>query len=125
MKVIILTSIALITLVLLFGCSQPNPGQDNNAQLVGNDADEHGCIASAGYSWCGEKQKCLRIWEETCNSDTNNPNSQIANPASINCIDNGGTLDIIDTNEGQIGMCTLPGGKECEEWVYFRGECTE
>lgn len=34
--------------------------------VVGGDADEHGCIGSAGYSWCESKQKCLRVWEEDC-----------------------------------------------------------
>jgi len=42
----------------------------NNDNLVGNDRDEHGCIGSAGYSWCEAKQKCLRIWEEACTSAT-------------------------------------------------------
>lgn len=35
-------------------------------QIVGGDKDVHGCIGSAGYSWCEVKQKCLRIWEEKC-----------------------------------------------------------
>jgi hypothetical protein len=34
--------------------------------LLGGDRDEHGCIGSAGYSWCEAKQKCLRVWEEKC-----------------------------------------------------------
>jgi len=34
--------------------------------MVGNDKDKHGCIGSAGYSWCEIKNKCLRIWEEKC-----------------------------------------------------------
>ena len=34
--------------------------------IVGNDKDEHGCISSAGYSWCAVKNKCLRVWEEKC-----------------------------------------------------------
>lgn len=38
-------------------------------QLVGNDEDEHGCKASAGYSWCEIKQKCLRLWEEKCEAE--------------------------------------------------------
>lgn len=38
------------------------------AKMVGNDRDEHGCIGSAGYSWCEEKQKCLRVFEESCES---------------------------------------------------------
>jgi len=39
---------------------------DGRAPLVGGDRDEHGCIGSAGYTWCEEKQKCLRVWEEEC-----------------------------------------------------------
>lgn len=35
-------------------------------QKVGGDRDEHGCIGSAGYTWCEKKSKCLRIWEESC-----------------------------------------------------------
>lgn len=35
-------------------------------QPLGGDADEHGCVGSAGYSWCEAKQKCLRTWEESC-----------------------------------------------------------
>jgi len=35
--------------------------------LVGGDKDSHGCIGSAGYTWCEKKQKCLRVWEEDCN----------------------------------------------------------
>jgi len=34
--------------------------------VTGGDKDEHGCIGSAGYTWCAEKQKCLRSWEEPC-----------------------------------------------------------
>jgi len=36
------------------------------SNMVGNDKDSHGCIGSAGYSWCELKQKCLRVWEEKC-----------------------------------------------------------
>lgn len=43
--------------------------ETRQGQLVGNDKDEHGCIPSAGYSWCDAKQKCLRPWEENCTDD--------------------------------------------------------
>ncbi len=47
----------------------------NNAttteNIVGGDKDEHGCIGSAGYSWCEAKQKCLRTWEEKCQLEQN------------------------------------------------------
>lgn len=38
-------------------------------KLVGDDIDSHGCFVTAGFSWCEAKQKCLRTWEEAC--DTN------------------------------------------------------
>ena len=43
----------------------------NQKQIVGGDEDEHGCIGSAGYSWCEAKQKCLRVWEEPCSNIDN------------------------------------------------------
>lgn len=33
---------------------------------LGGDRDEHGCIGSAGYSWCDAKKKCIRVFEEDC-----------------------------------------------------------
>jgi len=272
--------IGLVLLVFLLGCTTSPPlddnnipSNDNNGQLVGGDKDSHGCIPSAGYSWCEEKQKCLRVWEESCSdqnatlehictaeeksatmctleympvcgksvlntgevtyetygnkcgactamkvvsyvsgecstipksctswydgcntcfvtdgeiggctkkacevletpycreykqdvpkdcvswfdgcnncgakdgnltmctlmycetpsepycrefaSDANKV--EMANPASTYCVDNNGSLAIVDTNEGQVGMCTFPNGKVCEEWAYFRGECS-
>jgi hypothetical protein len=44
----------------------------NTNQILGGDRDEHGCIGSAGYSWCEAKQKCLRTWEEACESTNTN-----------------------------------------------------
>lgn len=46
------------------------------SNIVGNDKDVHGCIGSAGYSWCQIKNKCLRVWEEKCeiNSTTSTIN---------------------------------------------------
>ena len=49
--------------------------------------------------------------------------AQIANPASVNCVNNGGKLKIMENSAGQYGVCILPDGTECEEWKYFRKEC--
>jgi len=38
--------------------------------LVGNDRDAHGCIGSAGYSYCEAKASCIRVWESYCTSAT-------------------------------------------------------
>jgi hypothetical protein len=47
---------------------EPTPAEKDRivSPVVGNDRDAHGCIGSAGYSWCELKNKCLRIWEEPC-----------------------------------------------------------
>jgi putative hemolysin len=45
----------------------------------------------------------------------------IANPASVYCEEQGGTLTIVEDKEGnQSGMCKLADGTEVEEWEYFR-----
>jgi hypothetical protein len=47
------------------------------------------------------------------------------NPASVFCEDNGGTLEIRTADDGsQRGVCVFPDGSECDEWAYFRNECT-
>lgn len=72
--------LVLISSLILSGCTvavkkeaiivTPTPADEIlEEQLVGNDEDEHGCKASAGYSWCEIKQKCLRTWEEKCEEE--------------------------------------------------------
>ncbi len=48
--------------------------------------------------------------------------TQIANPASVFCIEQGGTLEIVDEADGQVGYCTLPDGTRVEEWEYYRSQ---
>jgi putative lipoprotein len=38
-------------------------GAQPPASMPGADRDEHGCIGSAGYSWCAKEAKCVRPWE--------------------------------------------------------------
>ena len=52
------------------------------------------------------------------------PNANMANPASVYCEQNGGTLDLRTDASGSVtGVCVFPDGSECDEWAYFRGEC--
>lgn len=53
-----------------------------------------------------------------------NSNTAIANPASTYCINHGGTLQMKTGPAGQYGMCAFPNGSQCEEWQYYRGECS-
>lgn len=52
------------------------------------------------------------------------PSAGIANPASVNCVDKGGQLEIVEEAGGAAGYCHLPDGRVCEEWSLFRGGCT-
>jgi putative hemolysin len=50
--------------------------------------------------------------------------ANMANPASVHCEQNGGTLEIKTDNAGaQTGICHFPDGSTCDEWAYYRGEC--
>lgn len=44
----------------------------------------------------------------------------IPNPASVYCIERGGTLDIHERPEGNISMCVLPDGTKVDEWEFYR-----
>lgn len=49
---------------------------------------------------------------------------QLANPASVNCSQKGGTLHIESRPDGsQFGVCVFVDNHQCEEWALFRGEC--
>lgn len=41
---------------------------ESSPPQVGGGPDSHGCVSDGGYQWCKEKQKCVRIWEESCPS---------------------------------------------------------
>lgn len=46
------------------GSSATVNGPDSRpAAMLGSDRDAHGCIGSAGYSWCAREQRCVRPWE--------------------------------------------------------------
>jgi len=162
--VVAIVIVAVVAVVLLSFGSSPSPSTGGGDQLVGGDKDEHGCIGSAGYSWCDAKQKCLRIWEEECNASNNGlivggdkdehgcigsagyswceakqkclrvweeecdtiigGGTGMANPASVYCEQQGGTLEIQDTPDGQVGMCHFENGQVCEEWALFRSSGT-
>lgn len=58
--------------------------------------------------------------------DVNNPDQEsvwLANPASVYCHENGGTLSIENGEGWQYGLCIFEDWSYCEEWAYFRDEC--
>lgn len=52
------------------------------------------------------------------------PITQIANPASANCINLGGKLIMENRGDlGEFGVCYFEDNRQCEEWALFRGDC--
>jgi len=51
-------------------------------------------------------------------------NPTLANPASVYCINNGGKIQMETNPSGQYGMCIFPNGSQCDEWQYYRGQCS-
>ena len=50
--------------------------------------------------------------------------AQMPNPASQNCIDQGGTLAFEERGDlGQMGVCYFEDNWQCEEWALFYGDC--
>jgi hypothetical protein len=66
--IVVLASFLLAGCASINGTASPSP----SPSLIGGDADEHGCIGSAGYIWCEAKSKCLRVWEENCTAESTN-----------------------------------------------------
>lgn len=54
--------------------------------------------------------------------DTSPP--ALANPASVNCGEKGGTLTMAtQPGGGQYGVCTFADNMQCEEWAMLREQC--
>lgn len=51
----------IILILSITGCMDTSTSK--KAGMPGSDRDEHGCIGSAGYSWCERTKQCERPWE--------------------------------------------------------------
>jgi len=40
--------------------------QSQYTEVPGSDMDTHGCVGSAGYTWCASSDTCVRTWETPC-----------------------------------------------------------
>lgn len=55
---------------------------------------------------------------------TDIPQTNMSNPASVYCTQQGNKLEIRTADDGSQGrVCFFPDGSTCEEWAYYRGEC--
>lgn len=44
----------------------------------------------------------------------------LANPASVYCVEQGGTLEPVTTAAGVSNICVLPDGERIDEWDLYR-----
>jgi len=58
------------------------------------------------------------------NSVKNTTISKIINPASVYCVHQGHKVDVRSGENGTVSYCLASDGQECEEWAYYRGECS-
>jgi len=66
----------------------------------------------------------LRLINEKTNRLHKNENqTTIANPASVNCIEKGGTLEIKNNKKWEYGVCFFEDNRQCEERALLRGDC--
>ena len=128
----------LLFSIIFSGCTKQeilnNDQLENKTEpIVGGDKDSHGCIGSAGYLWCEEKQKCLRPWEENCTTQivVENKNKHICTQQeslNIACtMDYNPVCGEIVLNAGQITYQTFGNGcSACAAMKvvsYTQGEC--
>ncbi|TCL10023.1 hypothetical protein BXY66_2091 [Shimia isoporae] len=56
-----------------------------------------------------------------CTTEDTETTIGMANPASVFCVEQGGSSKIVEASDGsQSGICVLPDGSEVDEWEYYR-----
>jgi putative hemolysin/predicted secreted protein len=138
---------ALLVLLLAAGCTQQtattpvttpaaiaNPASVNCGQVGGiteikKDASgaEYGmCTFKNGTSceeWALFRNEGCTAGPRVVTTATTPASTGMANPASVACVNAGGSLEIKkDAAGGEYGMCTFKNGTSCEEWALFRNE---
>jgi len=82
------------------------------------------CV-SLGLIVCATLTACVPAIQESEPAATATPQAELPNPASVYCTEQGNQLEICTAADGsQSGVCVFPDGSACDEWAFFRGECS-
>jgi len=137
LSLLVLAACTTKTLQPVPGTATPKPAITNpaaaNCEMEGYryqirttaDGSQYGVCIFPDESECEEwaffRGECAPVPE---NPASGTDNSQITNPASVNCEQKGGSLETRTAADGsQAGVCVFPDGSECDEWALFRDEC--
>ena len=77
-------------------------------------------VTTFGLSACGGDDSPSPSSEVPTSETPTTDGTGMANPASVYCEEQGGTVEIVDEADGQVGYCNLPDGQRIEEWEYYR-----
>lgn len=130
---IVVVAVLLIAVLAIGACggkaepNMPNPasvfceeqGGKVEVRTAADGSQQGFCILPDGIE-CDE----WAFYRSECGPDASIGGSQMANPASVYCEEQGGRVDIRTAADGsQQGFCVFSDGSECDEWAYFRGDC--
>jgi putative hemolysin len=128
--------IGIVLMVLILSACKPQPDMPNPASVfceenggtldIRTDAETGGQIGYCIFPDGSECEEWAFYRGECAPGDSLTEIADMPNPASVYCEENGGTLDIRtdETTGGQVGYCVFSDGSECEEWAFYRGECS-
>jgi putative hemolysin len=113
-------------------CAQAGPLQDTatynpNSMTwwIDIQADKPGCspacVVSAATQQAEVNWRCTGVIAPTAAPGAN---ANLANPASENCVKQGGTVSIQTRGDGgEYGVCLFEDNRQCEEWALLNGDC--
>jgi len=94
--------------------------QSQYTGVPGSDMDIHGCLGSAGYTWCASSDTCVREWETPCPLTNNNFLTTDNSPPTIpvDCVSWYDGCNTCSVANGIIELCTMmycysPQSSEC------------
>jgi putative hemolysin len=102
--------------------NMPNPASENCVVQGGTVDIRQGDGGEVGYCVFADGSECEE-WALMRGECKPGEQANMPNPASENCVAQGGTVDIRQGEGGEIGYCVFADGSECEEWALMRGEC--
>jgi putative hemolysin len=132
MQRVLILCLSLFTILGLVAACAPVTGPVGSG--IANPASEH-CVAQGGaleirQGEGGEVGYCVfpdgsecEEWALMRGECAPGQQANMPNPASVNCVAQGGTLEIRQGEGGEVGYCVFADGSECEEWALMRGEC--
>ncbi|MGA1825129.1 MAG: protease inhibitor I42 family protein [bacterium] len=106
---------------------EPIVGAGGNEQFIFQATGEGTTIIQLQYMrpWSQVVEDTFEIEVTVESAHVGGGQIGLANPASVYCIENGGTLEFRNDEYGTYGVCVFSDGTECEEWDFFRGECSQ